>query len=95
MYKLSNSAVEDFESIYEFTWYKFGAHQADKYTRELDTLFSLLAKNPAMGHDCSALKEGIRQHNHRQHAIYYQLKEDGIFIIRILHQQMQPALHLQ
>lgn len=39
MYKLSNQAVEDFESIYEYTSRKFGYQQADKYTTEMEQLF--------------------------------------------------------
>lgn len=94
MYKLSNLAAEDFSSIYEYTWRRFGPQQADKYTAELDSLLILLANNPQMGRDCANLIEGVRRHEHGQHAIFYQYADNGIFIIRILHQQMNPELHL-
>ena len=61
MYKLSNRAVEDFESIYEYTWRKFGYQHADKYTTEMEQLFLLLEKNPLMGRNSSEIKEGTRQ----------------------------------
>lgn len=93
MYKLSNQAVEDFESIYEYTWRKFGYQQADKYTTEMEQLFLLLEKNALMGRNRSEIKEGTRQYNHRQHAVFYQNADYGILIIRILHQQMNPILH--
>ena len=94
MYKLSNRVVEDFESIYEYTWRKFGYQHADKYTTELEQLLLLLEKNSLMGRNSSEIKEGTRQYNHRQHAIFYQNADYGIFIIRILHQQMNPILHI-
>jgi Plasmid stabilization system protein len=95
MYKLSNRAVEDFESIYEYTWKKFGQPQADKYTSDLDATFRLLAANPLMGQNCSYLLEGARQHSHRQHLIFYQYTDYGLLVIRILHQHMKPILHFR
>lgn len=95
MYRLSNRAVEDFESIYEYTWKRFGPQQADKYTNELSLLFQSLAIHPLMGHDCSKIMAGVRQFNHRQHVIFYHYTDYGVLIIRILHQLMDPMLHVR
>ncbi len=94
MYKLSNLAADDFGSIYEYTWREFGALQADKYTRQLEKFLQLLAKSPMSGRDYSAVLENTRRHDHGQHAIFYRPTEYGIFIIRILHQQMNVEQHL-
>lgn len=94
MYKLSNRAADDFGSIYEYTWRQFGSEQADKYTLELDLFLSLLAKNPLAGRDVSEVINGVRRHDYRLHAIFYVQSDYGIFIIRILHQKMNPLLHL-
>lgn len=94
MYKLSNLAADDFSTIYEYSWRQFGPLQADKYTNELDLFLRLLAKNPLMGRDIHII-EGVRRHDHGQHAIFYQMQNDGIFVVRILHQQMNPLIHLQ
>ncbi len=95
MYRLSNLAAEDFGAIYEYTWRRFGPLQADKYTHELDATLKLLAKNPLMGRDCQNLIDGARRHDYGQHAIFYMYADDPIFVIRILHQQMEPLLHLK
>lgn len=95
MYRLSNLAAEDFGAIYEYTWRQFGPAQADKYTNELDTLLKLLAKKPLMGRNCQNLMDGARRHDYGQHAIFYLYADDPIFVIRILHQQMDPLLHLE
>jgi toxin ParE1/3/4 len=94
MYKLSNLAAEDFGSIYEYTYRQFGCEQADKYTHELNHFLSLLAKNPQAGRDISDIINGVRRHDYRLHAIFYRQSGCGIFIIRILHQKMNPFLHL-
>lgn len=94
MYKLSNRATDDFGSIYEYTWRQFGVDQADKYTHELDLFLKLLDNNPFAGRDFSNVVEGVRRYDYRSHAIFYRQSDYGIFIIRILHQHMNPTLHL-
>jgi len=93
MYKLSRLAAEDFRAIYEYTLLNFSPQQADAYTDDLDTALCLLANSPLMGHECQAIADGVRRHDHQQHAIFYRQRENGIFIIRILHQQMEPMKH--
>lgn len=93
MYKLSKLAAEDFAAIYEYTLLNFGARQADVYTDELESAFRLLSSSPLMGHECQEIADGVRRHDHQRHAIFYRQRESAIFIIRILHQQMQPMRH--
>ena len=96
MYKLSNLAAEDFASIYEYTLLNFGMLQADTYTDNLESTFRLLSSSPLMGYACQAIADGVRRHDHQRHAIFYQYRqrEQDIFVIRILHQQMDPSRHL-
>lgn len=90
MYKLSKLAVDDFTSIYEYTLLNFGVIQADIYTDHLETSFHLLSSSPLMGYECPEIADGIRRHDHQRHAIFYRQREQDIFVIRILHQQMEP-----
>jgi toxin ParE1/3/4 len=93
MYKLSKLAAEDFAAIYEYTLLKFGARQADTYTDDLESTIHLLSSSPLMGHECQEIADGIRRHDHQRHAIFYRWREQDIFVIRILHQQMEPMRH--
>ena len=93
MYKLSNLAAEDFAAIYEYTLLNFGILQADTYTDSLESAFDLLSSSPLMGHECPEIAEGVRRHDQQQHAIFYRRYEQGIFVIRILHRQMEPMRH--
>ena len=94
MYKLSNRAAEDFGAMYEYTFRQFGPQQADRYTNQLDAILTMLADNPQMGRDVSEVVEGVRRHEHSHHAIFYQMADNGIYVIRILHQKMNPLIHL-
>lgn len=94
MYKLSNLAAEDFSSIYEYTLLNFGTLQADAYTDHLESTLHLLSGSPLMGHECPEIADGLRRHDHQRHAIFYRQREQDIFVIRILHQQMEPLKHV-
>lgn len=94
MYKLSKKAAEDFGNIYDYTFLNFGEDQADKYTDELESVLKNISEAPFIGRDCDDLKAGIRRHEYQKHSIFYRIREMDVFIVRILHQQMNPMLHL-
>lgn len=94
MYKLSNKAVDDFSSIYKYSFLNFGEHQADSYPEDLEQTLTKLSASPFMGQDGSDLTVSIRHYNFQQHAIYYRIKSNYLFITRILHQQMDMRSHL-
>ena len=94
MYKLSNKAAEDFEKIYEYTYLNFGENKADSYTDEIDKCLLLLSESPQIGRALDKIKKGIYKHDHDYHAIFYLIESENIFVVRILHQQMNPMLHL-
>ncbi|QJW55839.1 Toxin ParE1 [Serratia plymuthica] len=94
MYKLSILAADDFAGIYEYTLVNFGAKQADRYTDDMENCLQTLIMAPGMGREYAEIKPGIRRFDHQQHAIFYRIRDHDIFIIRILHQQMEPMIHL-
>lgn len=94
MYKLSQKAADDFGDIYEYTFLNFGEDKADGYTEEMEQFLTVLSEAPFIGRDCSELRSGVRRHDHQKHVIFYRVREFDVFVIRILHQQMNPMLHL-
>lgn len=94
MYKLTESAAEDFAGIYSYIRQKFDDRQADRYTNELEAFFLLLAKMPEMGRDYPAVVE-ILLIEFQQHTIFYSIRDSDIFIVRILHQQINHLHHFQ
>lgn len=49
MYKLSNTAADDFAGIYEYTLMSFGAKQADRYTDDMENCLQTLIMVLAWG----------------------------------------------
>ena len=92
--RLTADAERDILDIYLYTLEQFGLAQADKYTSELFDRFSAIAARPSSGRDFSDIHPGARRANHRSHAIYFRPSDDGILVLRILHQKMDPARHL-
>jgi len=93
LYRLSRLAAEDFAAIFEYTLLKFGADQADAYTDDLEGCLYLLSDSPELGHACPDIAAGLRRLNHQRHAIFYRQRKSDIFVVRILHQQMEPLIH--
>lgn len=93
MYKLSNLAAKDFEGIFEYTLINFGVKKADEYTNSLYGVLEIISSNPLLGNECTEIATGVRRHNHSKHVIFYRCRTDDIFVIRILHQQMEPLKH--
>lgn len=92
MYKLSELAALDFTHIYEYTLIHCGESKADEYLDGLEDVFNLLAHSPKIGSECSEYLPNTGRHYHRKHVIYYQTLSNNVFIIRILHQQMEPKV---
>ncbi|MDW6003975.1 type II toxin-antitoxin system RelE/ParE family toxin [Vibrio mangrovi] len=93
MYRLSNLAAKDFGHIFEYTLLNFGVKQADSYTESMHNALQTLALNPLMGYECPEIADHIRRHDHQKHAIFYSYQSPNIFILRILHQHMEPLKH--
>lgn len=93
MYKLSRLAADDFTGIYEYTLLNFGVVQADDYTDALESILQSIVHSPFIGREYPGIAVGIRRLDYRQHAIFYRARGADIFILRILHQQMEPLLH--
>ena len=90
MYKLSKIAAEDFAEIFEYSLVNYGTQQADLYAARLHKTLLSLSAQPFLGKEYSLIGEGIRRHNHQRHAIFYRPSNIGIFVIRLLHQRMEP-----
>jgi len=81
-HRVTQRAERDLHDIYRYTYTTFGEKQADKYLRELDHVFGLIADNPRMGR----LYQGrTLQFVHGRHIILYRVIADRVVIGRIFH----------
>ena len=86
-YRLSESADEDFESIYLFGLLNFGLTQADAYTDGLVDRFGQIAAQPDLYLAIDHVKSGYRLSVFRSHSIYYRVDGNQVLFVRILRNQ--------
>lgn len=87
-YELSILALEDIDSIWEFTIKKWSINQAEEYYNEIFEAINVICKNPEIGQSISEVKELHRKKLVGSHLIIYKVQSQKIFVDRILHQSM-------
>ncbi|WP_409526046.1 type II toxin-antitoxin system RelE/ParE family toxin [Nitrincola sp. MINF-07-Sa-05] len=94
-YLLTAAARKDVINIGRFTAEKWGKRQRDKYLKQLDDAFKLLARQPDIGRDADDIKPRYKTFNQGSHIIFYRAgTESRIVVIRILHNSMDVDQHL-
>ena len=88
-YLFSNKAVEDLSEIWNYTFDTWSEKQADQYYSMLLENCSKIAENPIIGKNYDGITEKLLGFRAGRHIIFYsEVKENGIEIFRILHEQM-------
>ena len=82
---LSNDADADLDGIFDYTETEHGFNQAVKYLSDLDNLFEQLVKNPNLGKERKEIKKGVYSIVEQEHIIFYEIQEEYILIMRVLH----------
>ena len=93
-YRLTPAARRDLSSIWDFTQERWDAGQAEKYVTEIRAAIERVAEDPCRGRDCGEIRPGYRRYRIGSHVVYYLESADGVDVIRVLHQRMDPPAHL-
>ena len=93
-YQLSKKADNDLAEIFIYSFQNFGEAKARAYLLSLHECLTLLAEQPGIGRKIDHIRQGYLRHEHISHAIFYKIKDDGIFVVRVLHQSMKSEFHL-
>lgn len=88
------AAKQDLIDIWVYTFDEWGEFQADKYLNDLDAIFILLAEQPLICRERTEISPPVRIHHHAYHLIVYTIADDGINIVRVLHEKMDLELNL-
>ncbi|MFK7845626.1 MAG: type II toxin-antitoxin system RelE/ParE family toxin [Rhodothermales bacterium] len=92
---LTAAARKDIIEIGQFTTAHWGKRQRDKYLKQLDEAFKLLARQPEIGTDAYEIRPKYRKYAQGSHTIFYRPGTDSkIVVIRILHNSMDVERHL-
>ena len=92
-YRLSSRAEADLAEIADYTVETFGIEQARRYRDELESCFQTLAANPMIGRSADELGSNLRRYEHQSHIVFYLPSDHGVFVVRVLHQRMDYAIH--
>ncbi|MDT0498131.1 type II toxin-antitoxin system RelE/ParE family toxin [Algiphilus sp. W345] len=93
-YLLSPQAEKSLIQISDYTLKKFGERQRRKYLGMLRKEMRAAAANPERGRERNEIKPGYYSVPAEKHHIYYRIGDAHIEIIDVLHQSMEPSLHL-
>jgi toxin ParE1/3/4 len=88
-YYLTNKAVDDLATIWDYTYDEWSESQADKYYLLLLNSCQEIAENPSLGKKYDNVTENLLGFKSNQHIIFYQIiSNKEVEIIRILHVRM-------
>lgn len=93
-YRLTPAAQQDLSSIWDFTQERWDARQAEAYVTEIRAAIERVAHDPGRGRACDEVREGYRRYGIGSHLLFYLETDNGVDVIRILHQRMDPTRHL-
>ncbi len=92
-FRLAHAAIEDLESIDDYTVRNWDAEQADRYLAMLWATFERIADNPTRWRLRSELHPDCRICLAGRHAILFRVKDDSVEIARVLHDAMDFPQH--
>lgn len=93
-YLLSSQAQQSLIQISQYTLENFGQQQKKNYLKMLRDRMRAAAKNPEKGRERSEIKVGYYSVQAEKHHIYYRTRDTHIEIIDVLHQSMEPKIHM-
>lgn len=86
-YTFSSAADEDLYQIFKYTLGIYGRQKADEYYASIIQSVRTAARFPEIGREYeTASGKVFRRYNVARHALFFLIEEDGIFIVRVLHQ---------
>jgi toxin ParE1/3/4 len=93
-YVLSPRAQADLDEIWDYTAERWNEDQADRYIRDIRGAIEAVARDPRQGRACDHIRPGYRRYPAGSHMLFFRLIDEGIDVVRILHQSMDFERHL-
>lgn len=92
--RLSDPAKNDLGRIGDYTRRQWGTVQKRKYLGQIKDGFKAIRDTPGLGAPRDDIEKGLRAHQARKHVIFYRHTRNGIVIVRVVHESMDPERHL-
>jgi len=81
-------AESDLIGIWVYTCEEWGVDQADKYLDQLEAGMQQLINHPSLGANYAHVLSGYRRLQVEHRAVFYQVLESEMLIVRVLHEDM-------
>lgn len=88
--ELTEHALSDLIDILAFTHRTWGERQRQEYKHKIDEAFQTIAANPHAGQQ----RHGLMVYSAGRSRIFYDIRDNLVIVIRILHDRMDAARHL-
>ncbi|MBK8296975.1 MAG: type II toxin-antitoxin system RelE/ParE family toxin [Saprospiraceae bacterium] len=95
LFELSNLAKTDLEEIWIYTVNEWSIRQANSYYKFIISKIEDICKNPAIGKSIANIKQNHKVLKVKSHLIVYQIKDEKIWIDRILHKSMDVETRIK
>jgi len=87
-YIFSEKAIRDLNGIWNYTVETWSEKQADEYYKKIIQQVLDISKNPDIGRRYDEIDASLLGYRIEKHIIFYQINENRIEVIRILHAKM-------
>jgi toxin ParE1/3/4 len=94
-FELSRKAQADLDDIRDYSLGTFGVARAIAYVDAIEQAFRRILIFPEVGAEHPTIQPAVRSLYCQQHRILYEVMEDRIVILRVLHRAMDVEQHLQ
>ena len=86
---LRQKAIDDLNDIWDYTFEKWSAKQADKYYATIKLSCSGIGQNPDIGKEYDGISNNLLGLKSGKHIIFYKsISDERIEVVRILHERM-------
>jgi toxin ParE1/3/4 len=93
-FRITNRAKADLIEIGRYTAQRWGKEQRNKYLKEMDYCFHLLARNGRLGKHRPDVHQEYFSFPQGSHVIFYMINESYIDIIGIPHRAMEVGNYI-
>ena len=94
-FQLTPDAKASMMQIARYTQQTWGVKQRNSYMQLIDACFHALAASPRQGKSRPEIHHAIRSHPVGKHVVFYMIQMNGIVIVNVLHERMDPDRNLR
>ncbi len=92
--KISKRASSDLEEIYIYGCINFGEDKANEYANLIKDRLYMICDNPEIGRLDTKVNPAIRRFEIEHHIVFYDIENENIFVVRLLHKSTDYIHHL-